>query len=84
MPLFDYLCLDCGKQSEILIAVSKDQPECQVCGSANLKKMISKPSSLPSTSMSRFPGPGDTTCCGSTPTNAGCSGPGSCCGKSFT
>ena len=41
MPLFDYLCLDCGKLSEILVTVSADQPQCQVCGSSNLKKMIS-------------------------------------------
>ena len=81
MPLFDYLCLDCGKQSEILIAVAKDQPECKVCGSKNLKKMMSTPSSLTGTSGSGLPGPGDTTCCGSNPTSAGCAGPGSCCGK---
>lgn len=24
MPLFDYLCLDCGKTSEILLVAAKD------------------------------------------------------------
>ncbi len=28
-----------------------------------------------------MPGPGDTSCCGSAPSEAGCAGPGSCCGK---
>lgn len=83
MPLFDYLCLDCGKQSEILIAFSSDQPECKECGSTNLKKMMSTPSSLTGASEFKFPGPGDTTCCGSNPESAGCAGPGSCCGKSL-
>jgi len=81
MPLFDYLCLDCGKLSEILVTVSADQPQCQVCGSGNLKKMISATSSLSGATSSKVPGPGDTACCGSTPTHAGCAGPGSCCGK---
>jgi putative FmdB family regulatory protein len=82
MPLFDYLCLECGKVSEILVTASGDKPQCKVCASGNLKKMLSAHSSLSGASMSKFPGPGDTACCGSTPTNASCAGPGSCCGKS--
>ena len=81
MPIFDYICLDCGKQSEVLIAYSEDEPECKDCGSTNLKKMMSTPSSLTGTSGPGIPGPGDTACCGSNPTSAGCAGPGSCCGK---
>ena len=46
MPIFDYHCEDCGKQSEIFISTSEYQPECSACGSRNLKKMISKPSSF--------------------------------------
>ena len=82
MPLFDYLCLDCGKLSEILVTTSDEKQRCQVCNSANIKKMISAPSSLSGTPTSNFPGPGDTACCGSTPAHAACEGPGSCCGKS--
>ncbi len=81
MPLFDYLCQDCGEIMEILVTASEDQPQCQACDSVKLKKMISAHSSLSGASMSKFPGPGDTACCGSTPTDAGCAGPGSCCGK---
>jgi len=83
MPIFDYHCEDCGKQSEIFISTSEYQPECSACGSRNLKKMISKPSSFSGASASRFPGSGDTSCCGSRPSDAGCAGPGSCCGKTF-
>jgi len=83
MPIFDYLCSDCGRQTEILVTGPNDEPVCSSCGSKNMKKMMSKPSSFSGTSMSRFPGHGDTSCCGSRPSEAGCAGPGSCCGKSF-
>jgi len=33
MPLFDYLCQDCGKPSEILLATVGDVPSCNHCGS---------------------------------------------------
>jgi putative FmdB family regulatory protein len=81
MPLFDYLCIDCGKLSEILISGSANQPKCDYCGSQNLKKQIAAPSSLSGEAKKSIPGMGDTTCCGSTPGHAGCAGPGSCCGN---
>jgi len=84
MPLFDFLCLDCGKSNEILTAGSEDKPKCQSCGSYNLKKLLAAHSSFSGASNQSVPGPGDTSCCGSTPGEAGCAGPGSCCGnKSF-
>jgi len=81
MPLFDFLCIDCGKPSEILITGSGDLPKCKNCGSHNLKKLLSAHSSLSGLNKDRMPGPGDTACCGSTPSQADCAGPGSCCGK---
>ncbi|MCX5879327.1 MAG: zinc ribbon domain-containing protein [Deltaproteobacteria bacterium] len=82
MPLFDFLCLECGKVSELLVANSADQPECRTCGSRNVKRLLAAPSSLSGTARKSMPGPGDTACCGSSPDQAaGCSGPGSCCGK---
>ncbi|MFC1863711.1 FmdB family zinc ribbon protein [Thermodesulfobacteriota bacterium] len=81
MPLFDYLCVECGEISEILISSSDDKPTCGGCGSDNLKKMLSAHSSMSGSNASGLPGLGDTSCCGSTPTDAGCAGPGSCCGK---
>ena len=81
MPLFEYLCMDCGELNEIIVSKTDDQAECKKCGSINLKKMLSAPSPLSGTQNNRIPGAGDTACCGSSPVHAGCAGPGSCCGK---
>ena len=81
MPIFEFACLDCGKVNEILITGSEEQPHCKACGSQNIKKLLSVPSSFSGTSKTSFPGPKDTACCGAHPTHADCIGPGSCCGK---
>ena len=81
MPLYDYLCLDCAEVSELLVTGSDEEPVCSACGSRNLKKMLSAHSSFSGTRAGSLPGPGDTPCCGSMPAQAGCAGPGSCCGK---
>ncbi|MFH1350899.1 MAG: FmdB family zinc ribbon protein [Pseudomonadota bacterium] len=81
MPLFEYLCVDCGKHTETLVISSEDQPACQYCGGRNLKKMLSAHSSFSGAHAQTMPGPGDTACCGSSPTAVGCAGPGSCCGR---
>lgn len=81
MPLFDYLCLECGKVSEVLLTGSGDQVRCESCGSPEVKRLLSAHSSLSGASKSTMPGPGDTACCGSDPGLARCAGPGSCCGK---
>lgn len=82
MPLFEFLCLDCGKTTEVLVTPSDDGPVCGECGSGHLKKLLSAPSTLSGTPSASLPGPGDTACCGSAPGHAGCAGPGSCCGRS--
>ena len=81
MPLFEYLCQDCGKTIEALILGSGDRPQCTACGSVNLKKLLSAPSSVSGSVKINLPGPGDTGCCGTSPIHADCAGPGSCCGK---
>lgn len=81
MPLFEYLCLDCGKATEKLIMGAADQPQCTDCGSVNLKKLLSAPSSMSGSVKTELPGPGDTGCCGTSPHLADCDGPGSCCGR---
>lgn len=55
MPLFDYLCLDCGKISEILISGSGNLPNCCYCNSINLKKLLSAHSSMSGVSKNSFP-----------------------------
>ena len=85
MPIFEYECQDCGKSSEIIILGTADTPQCSNCGSRNMKKRLSAHSSMSGPLKSRMPGRGDTACCGSSPgESAGCSGPGSCCGKNFS
>jgi putative FmdB family regulatory protein len=83
MPLFEYLCLDCGKTSEALIIGSADRPQCGSCGGRNLRKLLSAHSSMSGPGKNSFPGPGDTACCGTSPSHADCAGPGSCCGKNY-
>ena len=83
MPIFDYLCEDCGKAGEILIVGEDNSPQCVFCGSRNMKKLLSAHSSMSGIAKSNTPGLGDTTCCGSLPGEAGCAGPGSCCGKNI-
>lgn len=81
MPLFDFLCLDCGRVSEVLLIGSSEKPGCPECGSKHLKRMLSAPSSLSGVAQHSLPGPKDTACCGAAPgQGAGCAGPGSCCG----
>ncbi len=85
MPIFDFLCEDCGNTTEILVAGAGDSPRCGACGGGNMKKLLSAHSSISGPSKFRMPGPGDTACCGSSPGQAhGCAGPGSCCGRNHS
>jgi putative FmdB family regulatory protein len=82
MPLFDFVCMQCGQVSEILVTPSMAHLSCPDCGSSKMKKLLSAHSSLSGAARKGMPGLGDTACCGSSPGQAsGCSGPGSCCGK---
>jgi len=81
MPIYEYDCRDCGRISEILVRGSEDEICCKHCGSRNLQRLLSATSSSTGAMRNRIPGPGDTTCCGNRPESAGCSGPGSCCGR---
>ncbi len=79
MPIYEYLCLECQQQNELLVNPSSAQPTCRSCGSANLKKLLSAHTTLSSTSDRCMAGPGDTPCCGpGQQMPAGCPGPGSC------
>jgi hypothetical protein len=60
-----------------------DSPQCHFCNSHQLKKLLSAPSSMSGSPKNNMPGLGDTACCGSSPGEVSCSGPGSCCGKNL-
>jgi putative FmdB family regulatory protein len=81
MPLYDFLCTECGHVAEVLVYNETVTVHCEKCGGNHLKKLMSAHSSLSGSASSAMPGPGDTACCGDSPGHAGCAGPGSCCGK---
>ena len=77
MPLFEYECLDCGKNNEMLVMGSlREKTVCGACGSKDMKKLVSAHSSMSGNMNSTLPGMGDTGCCGSSPVEASCAGPG--------
>ncbi|MBU1275654.1 MAG: zinc ribbon domain-containing protein [Proteobacteria bacterium] len=81
MPIFEITCSGCGYNGELLVMGSQDQLTCPQCGGTQVEKLMSKPSALTGSQKQGYPGPGDHSCCGSTPGQAGCAGPGSCCGR---
>jgi putative FmdB family regulatory protein len=42
MPIYTYVCNECGEKFDLLIGVTAQQEElkCQKCGSENIKKMM--------------------------------------------
>jgi putative FmdB family regulatory protein len=40
MPLYEYHCEDCGRESEVLV-MSSAAPECPQCGSNRMSKLLS-------------------------------------------
>jgi putative FmdB family regulatory protein len=81
MPIYDIQCQKCGRTSEVIVPHSGASLVCPECGHSDVVKLMSPSSSLTGRAGQAFPGPGDTSCCGSSPGQAGCAGPGSCCGK---
>ncbi len=83
MPIFEIACDQCNYTGEVIVINSQDALKCPSCGSEQTRKMMSATSSLTGKTAQAFPGAGDTGCCGQSPAQASCAGPGSCCGKSF-
>lgn len=81
MPIFEYICTNCGTTSEHLVFAQDETIVCPHCKSEGMKKLLSATSSASGArDGTRLPGAGDTGCCGSQPSSRGCI-PGSCCGK---
>jgi putative FmdB family regulatory protein len=80
MPIYEFECLDCGQNTEILLASTEtDLVVCGHCGGENLKKLLSAHASVRSTG--GFPENAADRCCGVEGPSEGCTGPGSCCGR---
>ena len=82
MPIFDIHCRSCGYQGEVLVLSSEAALTCPACGGSDAEKHMSPTSTLTGSASRRMPGSKDHSCCGSRPAEAGCAGPGSCCGRS--
>ncbi len=42
MPIFEYVCVSCGRRFEKLLKAGvTDNPDCPVCGSAEVNKQLS-------------------------------------------
>ncbi len=41
MPIYEYVCKDCGEESEMLVRTSDERVACPSCGSASMKKGFS-------------------------------------------
>jgi putative FmdB family regulatory protein len=42
MPLYEFVCRDCGVEQEHLVR-GAEQPECEKCGGKSLAKLLSAP-----------------------------------------
>ena len=60
MPIYEYICQDCGQKSEILMKSSEQKAVC-FCGSENLKKQFSA-FAVSEGSASSFGGCADGSC----------------------
>jgi putative FmdB family regulatory protein len=41
MPLYEYRCQDCKRESELLVRTFESEPECPQCGSVRMDKLLS-------------------------------------------
>ena len=44
MPIYEFVCLDCGQKSSFLVPSFKTnlEPKCRKCGSVNMRKLVSR------------------------------------------
>lgn len=61
MPIYEYMCLDCGQVSEFLVKTMSggEKQSCPHCGSRDMKRLLSAPSLLKKNTTAL-----GNTCCG--------------------
>ncbi|MEW6184340.1 MAG: zinc ribbon domain-containing protein [Thermodesulfobacteriota bacterium] len=62
MPIFEYTCLDCGRDFETIVFKSTEKVCCPQCNTENLEKKMSK---FAFKGNERFVGTGSSSSCGS-------------------
>jgi putative FmdB family regulatory protein len=66
MPIYEYVCQDCGEQFEWLLR-GDEKPECPACGRGNLARQMSVPAAHSASSTPACPAQsicGESHCCG--------------------
>ena len=80
MPIYEFECVDCGHNNEILMANGETElVVCGKCGGRNLKKLLSAHAAV--STIRRFPENPVDRCCGIEGPADTCAGPGSCCSR---
>jgi putative FmdB family regulatory protein len=64
MPIYEYQCLHCSKEFEILVRPSSPATACPECGSTGLRKKLSAFAALTSNASSGSEIPGGCQGCG--------------------
>jgi len=54
MPIFEYLCRDCGREFETFVTGDR-KPACPACQGANLGKLLSRPGMVGASERSQQP-----------------------------
>ena len=57
MPIYTYVCRDCGEKFDLLIGITSEKPEmkCKKCGSINIQKLLTSFSTISSGGKSNPP-----------------------------
>ncbi len=71
MPLYEYHCKECNRESELLVKDLDTKPECPQCGSKRLEKLLSVIGS-PVIGSSPRPAESDSGTCGRSQCAQGC------------
>ena len=80
MPIYEFECLDCRQNTEILMAANEiELIVCGNCGGRNLRKLLSAHAAV--NPAERFSENAADRCCGTEGPSPTCAGPGSCCGR---
>ena len=60
MPIYEYVCADCGAAGEHLVMNQSEAPRCDACGSGRIERQLSRPADYAGMSRNQLPGDGDT------------------------
>ncbi|MFZ4080313.1 MAG: FmdB family zinc ribbon protein [Pirellula sp.] len=71
MPLYEYRCKECDRESELLVRSLDSKPECPECGSARMEKLLSV-IGAPVVGASAKPRESDPGACGRSQCARGC------------